>query len=546
MRKYLTNEKGSMLAMSMIFLTIFTLMGYGLINLSAIDAIEVVTTDRSMQAFWVAEAGLSRALYSLRMDFVSDSTAPSLADGDINGFNCGPDNSDFYIIPYPTNSVGNGTYVVEMKNVSGSDKEAWVKSTGTVGGTSRTVQVYLGVENRNIWNNAIFARGASESSQNLINGNVTIAGSVHILGERSDGIFYLPTEVALDMSGGARIINNYEPVDPELLNIMPPCPKVTVIENGTEVELDSLSAQVKVQHGNIFIDSSASGIGEADVPGNQYKETVDAVYQNDGYTGSQGENEVFSDNGPFTPYDFKSHYVPFPSLEDPYMGYPSHYAFLQDNGLVITDSDQLAELADITHTSNFDYDNGKGRISMDGNGHLTIDGIVYIGNGAENDGDGAHLTISTATEVVPVIDPITEEPVVDPITGEPVTQNVILDITYSGSAAILVTGNVQIDGDFFTEGTDSYPDNIIGLMTPHNIHFGDSSQIDVAGVFYAEESISAEKQTEVAGAWVSNSFDMGKNVPSIYQVWAIMDHLPFGLIGSNPHYTVAPSSWEEI
>lgn len=534
MRKYLTNEKGSMLAMALIFLLIFTLMGFGLINLSAVDAIEVVHVDRSIQAFWVAEAGLSRALYSLRMDFVND-LDPSLADGDINGLSCGPDNNDFYTIPYPTNSVGNGTYVVEMKNFAGSDKEAWVKSTGTVDGTSRTIQVYLGVENKNIWNNAIFAGEVSDSSQNLINGNVTIAGSVHILGTS-----YGPGDVALDMSGGATIINNYEPVDPVLLDIMPDCPQVWF--NGETV--DSLSAQVKVQSGTILIDSSAAGIGDVDVPGNQYKETVDAVYQNDGYTGSHGASEVFSDNGPDTPYFGEEHYVPFPSLDDPYLGYDSHYDFLMDNGLVITDPDQLAKLADITPnpadpaSASFDYSSAKGRISFDGIGHLTIDGIVYIGTGSENDGDGAHLTISRVTENIVAG--------TDPDTGLDIIQKIVYDVTYSGSAAILVTGNATIDADFYTQGTGSYPDNIIGLMTPHNIHFGNNAQIDVAGVFYAEEKISAVKQTEVAGAWVSNYFDMGKNVPSIYQVWAIADHLPFGLIGSNPHWVCAPSAWQEI
>lgn len=512
MRRYLKSEKGSMLAMATLFLIVFTLVGYGLMNLGTIDAIEVVKADRSIQTFWVAEAGLSRALNFLRMDFVNDPAAPSLADGDLNGLNCGPDINDFYTIPFSTNTVGNGTYVVEMKNVAGSDKEAWVRSTGTVGGTSRTIQVYLGVDNRNIWDNAIFAEDASDSGQNLINGNVTIAGSVHILGTN-----YGPNDIALDMSGGATIINNYEPADPVLLDIIPDCPQVDY--NGETV--DSLSAQVKVRRGQIWIDSASAGIGNPDVPGNQYKETVDAVYQNDGYydpSGQHGAAEVFSDNGPYTPYDDASHRVAFPHLDDPYLGYASYYDFLLDNGLVITDADQLAQLANIDYTSNFDFSNAKGRIKAE-DGHLTIDGIVYIGTGTENGGEGAHFKV---------------------------TRRDTCDITYSGSAAILVTGDVMIDGDLLTVGTDSYPTNIIGIMTPNEILFGNSSQIDVVGVFYAEGKITAVKQTEVAGAWVSNCFDMGSNVPSIYQVKGILDHLPFGLIGSNSSWSVAPSSWEEI
>lgn len=539
MNRYLTNEKGSMLPLALVFLVVFTLMGYGLINLGAVDAIEVLQVDRSAQAFWLAEAGLARAMYHLRMDFVNGGL--DWSDGSINGISYTPNFTDFTDFDFSGetasgSSLGNGSYQVQLQNIAA--REIWIRSTGIIAAGSakevrRIIQVRVGVENRNIWNNAIFAEDASQSSQNLINGNVTIAGSVHILGTN-----YLPTDVALDMTGGARILNNYEPVDTELLNVIPDCPQVWY--NGETV--DSLSAQVKVQHGNIFIDSSASGIGEPDVPGNQYKETVDAVYQNDGYTGSQGENEVFSDNGPYSPYIGDEHYVRFPSLQDPYYfggtTYATYLDFLQANSLMITDAAQLAELADIKYDSNFDYSDANGRIAMDGDGHLTIDGIVYIGDGTENDGYGADMTISRAIETIVIG--------TDPETGLPITQDITRDITYTGNAAILTTGSVKIDCDFYSEGAESYPDNIIGIMTPHNVHFGDSSQIDVAGVFYAEEKISAVKQTEVAGAWVSNCFDMGKNVPAIYQVWAIIDHLPFGLIGSNPHWVCAPTSWEEI
>jgi hypothetical protein len=52
------NEKGMILGMALIFMIISVLMGYGLINLSAVDAIEVIKAVQITQAFWTAEAGL--------------------------------------------------------------------------------------------------------------------------------------------------------------------------------------------------------------------------------------------------------------------------------------------------------------------------------------------------------------------------------------------------------------------------------------------------------------------------------------------------------
>ncbi|OGX08760.1 MAG: hypothetical protein A2Z88_00830 [Omnitrophica WOR_2 bacterium GWA2_47_8] len=67
------------------------------------------------------------------------------------------------------------------------------------------------------------------------------------------------------------------------------------------------------------------------------------------------------------------------------------------------------------------------------------------------------------------------------------------------------------------------------------------------GLFYAETSIVAQKQTDVLGSFVSNYFDMGSNVPSIFQVPDTINHLPPGMIGQDgAGWYISIVSWEKI
>ena len=48
---------------------------------------------------------------------------------------------------------------------------------------------------------------------------------------------------------------------------------------------------------------------------------------------------------------------------------------------------------------------------------------------------------------------------------------------------------------------------------------------------YGEDQVTVAKQTIIAGAIVSNYFDMGSNVPSIYHVPLLPSNLPPGMPG---------------
>ena len=99
----------------------------------------------------------------------------------------------------------------------------------------------------------------------------------------------------------------------------------------------------------------------------------------------------------------------------------------------------------------------------------------------------------------------------------------------------MATGSVGYTASVRTTGNSSCPTNVMGVMTPNTITFNEAN-IDVMGLFYAQNSIVSSKQTNIVGTFVSNYFDMGTNVPSIYQVPDTANNLPPGMIGQSSRW----------
>jgi hypothetical protein len=328
---------------------------------------------------------------------------------------------------------------------------------------------------------------------------VDIHGSVHILG---NGL--LSTDMAMDMSGSGKISNNYSGLSSTLANKIPAIPTTTF---GGET-VGSLSAVLRVKKGVVGLSGTAK-VGETNVTGNTAKETVDAVYASNGFGGNAGTSNVKSDNGYSTGYDMGDT-VSFPSLSAPYAGYATYKDYLKANALVLDTSAQLTDLANITPNSSFTYSNANGSITMDGNGNMTISGIVYV------DGGDFNMNEAGANKI----------------------------INYTGKGSIYVSGNVSIDANLYTAGNASYPSNVMAVMTPNDITFNAAS-IDVMGLFYGENKITVQKQTVIVGALVTNYFDLGTNVPSIFYVPSVLNNLPNGLIGSSSSWQLQPVIWQE-
>ena len=506
------SDKGIVLLIVILFVVILGVSTTAILKLHSMEVNLARRQNNSTRAFYLAEAGLQRALYNLDQDFKGDTT-PSWVDGDIDGIDVTqggtiviPQNRDeakaiddpaqpFYSLPYSSTSLADGSYSVELLNISGKTDQIWVKSTGISGESTRTIVAHVAENNLSPWNAAIF--GGAGLGGVLINGNVEIHGSVHILGE---GL--TPADYAIDMSGSAVVMDSYSGIPLAL---------------SSRIVAGELDTKLRVKHGLVGLSGSAT-VGQPGDP-------VDGVYVTDGYGGTKGAASVYSDNGFANSYDLGDT-VTFPKIsgDNPYTDldtgniYANYLAYAKANGLVISAAGELAELANITPVSIFEYkDLDDNKIKMDGNGNLTISGIVYI--------EGGDLEMKDAPG-----------------------KNTII---YSGSGIIVVEGDavlsdgeVRIETNILTAGTFPTSD-VLGVITSGKLIF-DEAAIDIMGAFYAETKIELKKQTDLAGTIVSNYIDMGSNVPSVYQVPSLIDNLPEGMIDLPNKWFPVMEDWQEI
>lgn len=517
----LENKKGSVLLTTYLLITVLLLLGTAFVIISMNEGRVSESHRKIAQAFYIAEAGIERMLYDLKKDFEADE---NWTDGEINGWTYNsaaavngyfpfPNASDSDNNTYPSTVLNGGSYSVSLKNGS-STGDIWVRSTGTIGSVSQTILIYVKAVNISPWNNAIFA-GAGASGR-IVNGNVDIRGSVHILGDglEDDG-------TAILMGGDAQFVgNNYDGLPAELESKVPVLP--TTIITGESTLSETLNAELRVRNGSVSLSGSAT-VGEEtknnDIEDGE-KENVDGCYVTDGFEGSGGAGSVYSDNSTNQAYDLGDRVV-FPSLSDDSIEDPEktvqEYFISQTNFSVDTQAGLVTELNNVTKNSSFThyedvnengiFDAGDNGISMDGAGNMEIHGRVYV-NGPVNIGGS------------------------DPIT-------------YAGKGTILATGDVLIATSMTTVGNNSFPSSIIGIMTPGSMTLGVSSQLNIMGLFYAEEQVTTNKQTNIVGTLVTNYFDTGGQVPAIYQVPDTAKNLPPGIISGDPAYYLKVVSWQK-
>ena len=524
-------ERGIVLLITLMF-TLITAIGIAaFLHLTGTQLVHARKESNSTKAFYTAEVGLERAARILKDDlyYTPEGMEPSWADDKfytptgylkmniqkyMNPLNPHYDNDFYPLVPetdYALEASGNYrlTYQIDLSNLTGWTDRIWVKSTGRVYRRNATTAGYVLESRRRIlalmrardispWNNAIFAGEGYMGA--LINGNVDIRGSVHLLGTSLG-----TNEYAADFSGGGNVKNNYAGIPSELGLRIPAIQK----PYGSEI-VDSLEAEVRVQHGKVGL-SGTSRLGDPDLAGNSIRETLEGVYITDGYGGEQGERNVYSDNGKYNPYDLEEFDMKFPNMSGPYAGYDTYLNYLRSRALVISDATALNQLANVVPTSVFSYSNEKGSISMDGTGGLKIAGIVVVEGDVNFDKVGS-------TKV----------------------------IQYEGKGLLCSSTNVNVNINLLTRSFTGYPyTDLLGVMAANQIGFN-VAQTNVMGVFYAENRIVSQKQTSVTGTFFSNYFDMGIDVPSIYQVPETVGNLPDGMIGDFRVWIVKRITWGEI
>jgi len=92
----------------------------------------------------------------------------------------------------------------------------------------------------------------------------------------------------------------------------------------------------------------------------------------------------------------------------------------------------------------------------------------------------------------------------------------------------------------------------MGFIAAKDLNIGTGSgdsHLNLMGAFYAEYKITNAKQNQIAGAMVSNYFQI-TNVPDLFHVPTLADNLPPGMPGSGTAYAytyqVVANSWREL
>ena len=439
-----------------------------------------------------------------------------------------------------------------------------ITSIGTVvdGGITitRTVKVAVVVkkDNVNCWSNAIFG-GVGQAGKS-INGNVQIMGSIHLLGDgeeytdvdgdghwdnneaymdsNGNGVWnagepfldvdgdgrrdsrepfmdangngtrdpaLTVTDMAEELSGTARVGNNYSSMPAALRALVPNPP--TVNYGGETVE--SLNAKLRVKHGRVNISGSAT-VGDPNSASNSVKETLDGTYVSDGFGGTTGTGGVSSDNGYANGYDLGDGLVTMPLITyGAYTrggsSYTNYQEYLRANATVVS--------GDVTFTKGTakTISGPKGSIVMDAAGNMTISGIVYI------DGN---------------------------VSFGPSKSRII----YSGSGTIVTANSAYVHCDLLPKTNFPITD-ALGLVAADKVELATGSgdaQLTMAIAMYAQHKIISNKQSEIAGTMVTSYFSM-TNVPRLYQAPELANHLPPGMPGADPIYIVHLNvdSWRE-
>ncbi len=486
--KIISNDRASILMLCIMVVAMLVSFGGAFMLLSLGEARVVERGRINTIAFNIAEAGLEQAMYAVRADFLNDRSWSTVTVGSTYT----PSTANWTDI-YSGVSLNGGTYTSSIKATE-QPQELWLQSTGTYSGQTQTIRTYVKMVSSSPWDNAIFTGSGFMGA--AVNGNVNIRGSVVILGTGLKS-----TDHAIDLGGTAELVGNNYNTLPD--SILPKIPALPTIVFGNET-ISTLNATLRVKRGKVAL-SGSSAVGEANVIGNSVKETVDGVYVTDGFAGNQGSANVHSDNGWSNAFDLSN--VVFPTLGcgatycDGYYtsstGYNSDAVIINGN-VNITPTTTIAPVT--SGSNSFRVDNG----------NITIVGKVYIKGTLSMNKSGPNKTV-----------------------------------TYSGNGSILTSGTVQINADLLTNGDNSYPTNVMAIMTPASVFFNEAN-INVMGLFYGGTNIIVQKQTNIIGTLVSNWVSVGQNVPSVYQVPDTANHLPAGLIGADSGWSLRVVSWQKM
>jgi hypothetical protein len=298
--------------------------------------------------------------------------------------------------------------------------------------------------------------------------------------------------------------------------------------------VDSLGAKLRVKHGRVNISGTAS-VGDPNLAGNSVKETINGSYVSDGFGGNRGAPGVFSDNGCSNGYDLGDGLVDMPVVDetggpytDPATGivYSSYLSCFEATATVVDPAlyDPAKELpppildgkpALVIQKGGLEktYSGPNGELHIYPDGSFSVTGKVFI-KGSVSFGE-------------------TDKS----------------QVTYSGSGTLCTRSSVYLHCNVLPKTNFPLTD-ALGLLAGDKIELatgaGDA-QLKMSLAMYAQHRVISQKQSEIAGSMVSSYYQMS-NVPSIYQVPELAEHLPPGLPAREPIWikSISVESWQEV
>lgn len=510
--RLLRSDRGVALVVVLSVLFALSLIALASVQTSETELSIAGNKTRRTQSLLAAEAGMART------DFVM-LTSPQVTSA---AALLGVINSDT-LLP-------NASFMVAMDTTLPRRKVICLGKAGD-GRAAIQVQYEHCINRRSIWNHAVFS-GSGDNGR-PVTGPLVAHGPVHLLaggelfvdgnangvwnsGEsytdvNHDGQYDPPTSsdsVSWDLSGTAQMLNSSSGMPGKLSSRVP---TADVTQFGGE-SVRTLHAELRVAHGRVRL-SGGSEAGQSNVTGGTpaLKETLDAVYVEDGFTGSSAAGSVFSDNGVSNGYDFDTPPA-MPNLDAPYtdsygVPYTSYMAYLRANALVISGDLNLRDGQSMPLQAS-----GFGSISVNSSGEVQGDGIIYV--------EGK----------IHVLD--------------------FGDVHYDGEFTLVSEGDVVIDEDLLSK--DGFVTNdVLGIISHGRIVLGTANdQPEVTAALFAQEQIHVQDEdTFIAGAVVSNRFNLIRPC-HVYFIPSLVENMPPGMPGTLGQTAKAwrrvPRSWVEL
>ncbi len=291
-----------------------------------------------------------------------------------------------------------------------------------------------------------------------------------------------------------------------------------VIDNPPmEDGVETLHAEFRVKRGKVELSGSGQ-IGEPTNPDPSMKGTVDGVFVSDGFTGSSGANAVFSDNGTSNSYDLEAADIEFPLISGPNAKpytdgsgktWVNHAAYLDANSMSVSVSTFTAATAAFAQGPDSLGNEIRWQPPT-----KTQPAYLYVKGLVSFSGD---LKLGSGSET----------------------------LRFSGRGTLYSRGSIAVDCNFYPTDAGRFPSTAaVGLIASEDVTLGGTGGGHwLTGAIYAQNTARCTMQYNLVGSLVSKYYDLGSQVPNIFQVPSLSDSMPPGMPGDFTYSITKVLSW---